>query len=188
LLVNLNPAVTQYVAGMIVNFKASASNTGAVTLQLNGLPPVPVKKNGSFPLDSLDLASGLMITVIYDGSAFQLLSKLNKRCPAGFVDVNKDFCIELIERDTMSWFLSTKTCGDMNARLCTQSEWAFACENSSLLNLVNMTDNLEWIDSAGNASNQCKAMGVDQLGYMGCNAGYTQICTVNRTFRCCYSK
>jgi hypothetical protein len=188
LVVNLNPPVSQYIQGMVVNFKTSGANTGATTLQLNNLSPVPVKKNGTFPLDSLDLAPDQLVTVIFDGNSFQVLSRLNRRCPSGFVDVNKDFCIELVERDTMTWFQATKVCGDMNGRLCTQSEWAFACQQTPLLNLVNMTDNLEWIDSAGNSSNQCKAMGVDQVGYSGCNAGYTQVCTVNKTFRCCYSK
>lgn len=186
--INLNPPLTQYVQGMILNFKTSASNTGPVSIQVNGLPLVSLKKNGSFNLDSLDLAADQMVNAIYDGTNFQVLSKLNRKCPPGFVDVNKDFCIEQIERDTMSWYLATKVCNDMNGRLCSQAEWAFACQKSTILSLVAMTNNLEWVDSAGNSSSQCKAMGVDQFAVPGCNSGYTQQCIVNRTFRCCYSK
>ena len=188
LLINLNPAITQYILGMVINFKTSASNTGAVTIQLNGLAPVALMKNGAVQLDSMDLISNQMVTAIYDGNYFQVISKLNRKCPNGFADVNKDYCIELTERDSLNWFNATKICGDLNSRLCTQAEWAFACENSAMLNLINMIDNMEWIDSAANSSNQSKTMGVNGVGVAGCNSGHTQVFTENRSFRCCYSK
>jgi hypothetical protein len=188
LAINLSPAPAQYYQGMLVNFQVSSPNTAAVQVQLNGLPPVPLKKNGSDDLDSFDLFTGQIITALFDGSNFQILNKLHKRCPAGFVDVNKDYCIELVERDSMNWFFATKTCGNLNSRLCTQSEWAFACQNSSILNLVNMIDNMEWVDSAANSANQCKTMGINAVGVSGCNSGHTQPYNYNKSFRCCFSK
>lgn len=188
LMLNQNPAVLQYVQGMVVNFKTTAVNTGAVTIQLNALPAVPLKKNGSNPIDSLDFGVGQMITAVYDGTNFQVLSKLKRRCPAGFVDVNKDYCIELLERDTVNWFNSVKTCGDLNARLCTMSEWAYACQNAATLNVLGMTDNMEWVDSAANDPDEAKTMGEDILGSLGCNQGVTILWSYNRNFRCCYSK
>ena len=188
LVLNQNPPVLQYVQGMIVNFKTSAANTGAVTIQLNALPPVSLKKNGSYAIDSFDLGAGQMITAIYDGTNFQMLSKIKRRCPAGFADVNKDYCIEMMERDTVNWFNSVKTCGDLNARLCTMSEWAYACQNAATLNVLGMTDNMEWVDSAANDPDEAKTMGKDILGSFGCNQGVTILWSFNKNFRCCYSK
>jgi hypothetical protein len=188
LTVTLYPEPVQYVQGMIVNFKATVNNTGPVQLQINNLSVAPLKKNGYLDLDSLDLVAGQPVTAIYDGANFQVLSRLNKKCPNGFVDVNADYCIEIVERDTINWFAAVKSCGDFNARLCTQSEWVFACQKSSVLNLLNMTDNMEWIDSAGNSGDNCKTMGMDQFGTPGCNSGYSRTFNLNKSFRCCYSK
>lgn len=187
--INLLPPVDQYVTGMIVNFKVPENNTGAVSIKLNNLPNIELKKNGFFSLDSFDLSKDQIVSAIFDGSFFQILTKLNKRCPSGFVSVNKDFCIEMVERkDTINWFSATKTCGDLNARLCTPSEWSYACQKAATLNLVGMIDNLEWIDSASNSADQCKAMGMDAFGYFGCDAGWTALWTDKKMFRCCYSK
>src|SRR5690348_13214002 len=42
--VNLSPAVGSYTAGMVVNFKAANANTGASTINVNGLGNVAIKK------------------------------------------------------------------------------------------------------------------------------------------------
>jgi hypothetical protein len=186
--VHLKPVLTSYTEGMVVNIKITETNTGPVTIRLNDLPFIPLKKDGEKVIDSADLYKGQIITVIFDGVNFQLLSKIHKTCPSGFIEINKDFCMEVTDRDTVDWFQAVKTCGDLNARLCTQGEWAYACLHASQFNLIKMTDNLEWIDSAGNSPDQCKAMGIDAFGYIGCNAGASALWNAKENFRCCYSK
>lgn len=183
------PAILQYVPGMVINFKISEKNTGPVKIRLSNLPFMDLRKNGIIPLDSFDLDKGLLVTAIFDGDMFQVISPLNRKCPDGFASVNKDFCIQVKEvADTVDWFIATKTCGDMGARLCTQSEWVYACQKTQLLNLINIFDNTEWIDTAGNSVNEAKAMGVDFEGNHNCRSGQTAPVSNKNTFRCCYSR
>jgi hypothetical protein len=71
----LSPAITAYTAGLIVNFTASTTNTGASTLNVNSLGAKSIKKHGITTLDPNDIVSGAAVTVIYDGTNFQLVNK-----------------------------------------------------------------------------------------------------------------
>ena len=188
LVVSLTPAPAAYTPGMIVNFKASNANSGAVTLDVNGLGPVSVKKAVNDNLDSADIVQDLLVSVIYDGANFQVLSGLPRKCPSGFVSVNQDYCIEINDHDTLTFFQAVVTCGDMNARLCSMSEWYFACQDPSL-GLNNMLNNYEWVDEAANNVDKAKVMGLDLTGVPGCMYGYNYSPGSNyKSFRCCYSK
>ncbi len=69
--VTLSPAPT-IVAGSLVVFKAANANTGASTLAVNGGAATAIKKQGSTALASGDIAAGQIVTVVYDGTNFQL--------------------------------------------------------------------------------------------------------------------
>jgi hypothetical protein len=62
--------------GQILTFVAANSNSGASTLQINALTPVPITKNGGDPLDGGEVASGALITVVYNGdhTRFELMA------------------------------------------------------------------------------------------------------------------
>lgn len=70
--VTLAPVPDAYTAGMMVNFKANTANTGAATLNCNGLGAQAIKKHGSAALDTGDIAAGQIVAVIYDGTNFQM--------------------------------------------------------------------------------------------------------------------
>lgn len=72
--VTLDPAPAAYAAGMIVHFKANNNVTSTSTLNVNGLGAKPLQKEGNTSLISGDIVSGQMVSVIYDGTNFQLLS------------------------------------------------------------------------------------------------------------------
>ena len=73
--VNLSPAQTGLAAGMQVVFVAANSNTGPSTLNINGLGARTVYKlNGSTDLAAGDIVGGQVVTVVYDGTNFQLQS------------------------------------------------------------------------------------------------------------------
>ncbi|MEK9700342.1 MAG: hypothetical protein VW270_31460, partial [Candidatus Poseidoniales archaeon] len=74
--VTLDPVPAAYYAGMEVNFKPTTANTGACTLDVNGLGAKTIKKNVSTDLATGDILSGQMVKVIYDGTNFQLVSTL----------------------------------------------------------------------------------------------------------------
>lgn len=65
-------SMTAYVTGMNFWFVAVGANTGAVTLNLNGLGAKAVTKRGTTALAANDIISGEVCSVYYDGAQFQL--------------------------------------------------------------------------------------------------------------------
>lgn len=60
--------------GQEIIFKAAASNTGATTLAVNGLPAVAITKQGATALSANDIQTGGLVSVAYDGTRFQVTS------------------------------------------------------------------------------------------------------------------
>lgn len=63
-----------YTAGMQLSFLPVNTNTGAVTINLNGLGAKAIKQNGSNDLSAGALQTGRIALVEYDGTQFQLLN------------------------------------------------------------------------------------------------------------------
>lgn len=72
--ITLDPAPTAYTTGQIVNFKANTANTGACTLNVNSIGAVTIKKQKDQDLATGDIKAGQFVSVIYDGSNFQMVS------------------------------------------------------------------------------------------------------------------
>jgi hypothetical protein len=73
----LNPAITAYsqiVGSPIRLFKGSSTNTGNVTLTLNGLGPLPVLIPGATQVPAGMLSGSSMMELVYDGTRFELQS------------------------------------------------------------------------------------------------------------------
>jgi hypothetical protein len=72
--ISLTPAISSYANGLMVNFKANTANTGASSININGLGAKTIKKDSGLDLETGDIKSSQIIQVIYDGTNFQLLS------------------------------------------------------------------------------------------------------------------
>lgn len=71
----LSPVPTAYAAGQRFSFNANFTNTGASTLNVNSLGAKSIFKGaGTTALIANDITSGQVVTIEYDGSAFQLQS------------------------------------------------------------------------------------------------------------------
>lgn len=70
------PTLTAYATGAVYSFIAANTNTGAVTLSIDGLTAQNITKNGSVALSAGDIQAGKMMLVEYDGAAFQLLNNI----------------------------------------------------------------------------------------------------------------
>lgn len=71
--VTLDPAITAMTAGMMIRFLAAHANTAGVsTLNVNGLGAVDITQNGSTSLTAGVIPQGAIVTVLYDGTYFQL--------------------------------------------------------------------------------------------------------------------
>jgi hypothetical protein len=84
--ISLTPAVTAYVTGQRFAFKANTANTGAATLNVNGLGAKTIVKHSSATLASNDIKAGSIVEVLYDGTNFQMVSMLSQ-APAGSGDM-----------------------------------------------------------------------------------------------------
>jgi hypothetical protein len=64
--------VAAYVTGQRFTFVTAGANTGAVTLNINGLGAKSLTRDGTVALVSGDLPSGALVTATYDGTRFQM--------------------------------------------------------------------------------------------------------------------
>jgi hypothetical protein len=69
-----SPAPSGLVTGQIYSFVANFANTGASTININSLGAKNITKNGTAALSTGDLASGQAVSVLYDGTEFQMVS------------------------------------------------------------------------------------------------------------------
>ena len=72
----LSPAITAYAAGQRVSFKAANASTTAATLTVNTLGTMAIKKKNDQDIASGYIESGSIVTVVYDGTSFQMTSQL----------------------------------------------------------------------------------------------------------------
>jgi hypothetical protein len=71
---SISPVITAYVTGQTFRFVAAGANTGAVTININGLGAKAVTKSGATALAGGDIPAGAAVQVFYDGTQFQLSS------------------------------------------------------------------------------------------------------------------
>lgn len=98
----LAPAPYQYEAGMRVVLKAAATNTGAATLNLNGLGAKTIQRYGT-ALVGGEIKANDMVELFYDGTQFQLvgappdpifLDRVNSRVGVGTTAPTQKLSVE----------------------------------------------------------------------------------------------
>ena len=67
----MSPTLTAYAAGQQFSFVAAATNTTAMTLNIDGLGAKAITRAGAVALISGDIVSGQAVAVTYDGTRFQ---------------------------------------------------------------------------------------------------------------------
>lgn len=71
---NSTPPNTAYTRGMTLSFVVVNTNTGAVTIDVDGLGAKEITFAGSAPLIAGQLTAGAMVVIEYDGTRFQLMN------------------------------------------------------------------------------------------------------------------
>lgn len=66
-------SMSAYVTGQRFSFTAAATNTGAVTININSIGAKSITKRGTTALVAGDIQSGERIVIEYDGTRFQLV-------------------------------------------------------------------------------------------------------------------
>ncbi len=99
-------------------------------------------------------------------------------CRPGYLAGNDKYCIDEAERAAQTYWDAVVDCGSDNARLCTFSEWYYAC-NIGIT--AGATGNFEWIEYGGLNSGHV-------VGSASCESMSTDAKGNSHTYRCCYSK
>lgn len=184
--ITLQPAPTAYVSGMIVSLEPTAANTGPVTLDVNGLGPLPVVKHATLPLDSGDLRTGIPALLVFDGTAFQWSGPADPACPAGYMAISRDVCMQSTTNDPITFFGANVQCVARGARLCTMGEWYQGCSMPG--GFAAGLAAYEWVDHAANNSSDAKRMGMNDLGQIGCKNGGLAAPLTTHVYRCCWDR
>lgn len=79
------PTITAYATGMQLRFKATASNTGATTINVDGLGAKTIKKNANTDLVGGEIVTGQQYDVRYDGTNFIILNPTTNAGSVGLV-------------------------------------------------------------------------------------------------------
>lgn len=182
LLLSLSVGIDSLRPGLLLNILCPAVNTSRVYISEDSVAYTELLKNGNSFLEAGDIKPGQIITVVFDGTNFQLMSPVNRSCPSGMVKVNERYCIETGERAAATFFVAAVTCGDMGAHVCNWSEWYFACQKSGL-GLSNMTNNYEFVDTPSNSDGVLRVVGNGT-----CKTAGESFATTARAFRCCFSR
>lgn len=99
--ITVTPAPDTLEAGMVFRFKADVANTGAATLNVNSKGAKTIKKNINTDLSTGDILANQIVTVIYDGTNFQLLSKPSS-IGNKLAVVTSDISVNNTEKDLVS--------------------------------------------------------------------------------------
>ena len=78
LTVTLNPPLTAHTAGLPITFLAAAANTGATTVNINGLGAVAIKRLDGTDLRVGDIMAGQRCEVIYTGTSYVLTNAVRE--------------------------------------------------------------------------------------------------------------
>lgn len=187
----LAPPPTAYSAGMVLHLRPMEANSAGAQVNVNGLGPVPILKQGGLPLDSADLFPGIPARLVFDGSSFLLLGSTYLPCRSGFRAVAREFCIEDSARTAVNFYTAAANCTAMGARLCSFSEWTHACR--VVPGFMNTVPSYEWVDHAANNATDAKRVGQGSDGSTnpessGCTYGGTTVPTNTARYRCCTNR
>lgn len=69
-----SPSLTAYATGNLFTFVVANTNTGAVTLNVDGLGAKAITRDGTTALAAADLVATEVVVVVYDGTRFQVVN------------------------------------------------------------------------------------------------------------------
>lgn len=90
-----SPGISAYYTGMVAVFKANTANTGAATLNVNSQGATAIKKLKDQDLETGDILAGQWVTVVYDGTNFQMLSPSSQSTNPGVAGTNHNLTVVL---------------------------------------------------------------------------------------------
>ena len=127
--------------------------SGTISVRVGSEGPFPLQWRPGIGVDGSDIPSGSIVSVVFDGTAFQVLNgraHVLRDCPEGMVAVGQQFCIEPEQRAGNTFFQAAIDCGTLDRRLCTWSEMYRACTQAAALGLTTSSSDWEWTGDSAN--------------------------------------
>jgi len=141
------------------------------------------------PFLGADIDEGMMISTVFDGTAFQVLNGRTstlRECPAAMVEIGTQYCIDLTQQgSTTDFFTAALSCASVGKRLCTWAEFMTACQDASVLGLTSASNDYEWMDDSAN-----EELNVRLARLANCEFPSTRNSTTGppAPSRCCYTR
>lgn len=173
------------VQGTHVLIEVPLNASGVISLAINGNEAVPVNLRGGSALDGELFDAGSLLSLVYDGTAFQLMNgptHVRRPCPNGMVEVNEATCIDIDDNAAPTpFFDAVMVCIEQNKRMCTWGEWFMSCRRAPELGLLNMENGFEWTANTANYNGAVRI-----VGSVNCYSAATEnVYEGSRTVRCC---
>jgi hypothetical protein len=173
-------------AGTQLMVKVPEGATGSVAVSVNGSTPYAVELLPDAPLDAASLPAGYMLSLVFDGEAFQVVNGGDhalRTCPNGMAAVNDQFCIERQLRGLTEFATAVNACAALGRRLCTWGEFIAGCQRRTDLNITTSSSDWEWTNSSANEANSVRTMKMTN-----CAQGSTRLMGTASPYRCCMSR
>lgn len=176
-------AVSAYAAGQVFRFVAAGANTGAVTLNVNGLGAKTVTKRGATALAAGDIAAGSVVTVTYDGTQFQMLDPADAVQTGGNQTVAGVKTFSAAPKSSVAASASDELVrkGEMDAalfgRLLKVRLFTFADNGSTYVPTAGTSQVLVYAQGAGGSSGSLPATGSGQ--WAAAQGAASGACAVN---------
>lgn len=132
-----SPAITAYAAGQQFIMNAANTNTGASTVNVNGLGAKSIVNANNEALSRNEIVSGRTYILTYDGTAFQLTSP--KVSAKKNIVLNGDFQV---------WPEGTSFTGAANGDY-TAAQWLWAQGGTGVVDVAQITTSLPTVAEAG---------------------------------------
>lgn len=104
--ITLSPVPSAYTTGMVINFKANTVNTGTATINVNSLGAKTIVKNFNQTLADGDIAAGQFVTLIYDGTNFEMQSQTANASGGGGLTVVNQNSSTVTMTKSMDYFIN----------------------------------------------------------------------------------
>ncbi|MBL7950718.1 MAG: hypothetical protein JNM62_03260 [Flavobacteriales bacterium] len=174
-------------AGTHMMLRMPAGSSGAVVLRVNEHGPYDLLWSPGQPVDAGSLPANAMLSVVFDGTAFQLLNQPEhhrRPCPSGMVAVNDGVCVDVAQGASVDFDVAVLACSAVSKRLCTWGEFVSACGQNATLGLLTPNPDWEWVNTSGNEVNSVRTVRLSNCG----GAGVRLMTGPTAPYRCCLSR
>ena len=176
--ITVSPPVAAYKAGRAFNFISNQNIISAATLNVNNLGAIPIKKIVTQDLTGCEILNGQVVTVVYDGTNFQITSYLSGSSPT-IANAGPD-SLNLIDTTTIMAG-NTPTSGTGLWTVVSGTGGSFATPTSPTSAFTGLGGNsyvLKWtitscFSSSATVTKSFQPTGVQTFGYTGGQQTFT---------------